>query len=76
MVGGTRQRTWIKSRTLTHASYGKTVRPPASLLTSLEPQFYHLKKWEGQETYRSVGMLKLNNFDTAIHSSWYRVSSQ
>lgn len=73
---GTRQRTQIKSRALTHASYGKTVRPQASLLTSLEPRFFHPKKWEGHETYRSVGVLKLNNSDTASHGSWYRVSSQ
>lgn len=32
-----------QSRALTHTSYGKTVRPQASLLTSLEPQFFHLK---------------------------------
>lgn len=65
-----------QSRALTHTSYGKTVRPQASLLTSLEPQFFHLKKWENQETYGSVGMLKLNNSDTASHGSWYRVSSR
>lgn len=59
--GGTCQRTRIKSRALTHSSYGKTVRPQASLLTSLEPWFFHPKKWEGHETYRSVGLLKLNN---------------
>lgn len=41
---GTRQRTRIKSRALTHSSYGKTVRPQASLLTSLEPWFFHPKK--------------------------------
>lgn len=41
------EETRIKSRALTHSSYGKTVRPQASLLTSLEPWFFHPKKWEG-----------------------------
>lgn len=39
---------WPSSRTNT--SCGKSARPPASLSTSLEPQFFSSKKWEGQET--------------------------
>lgn len=34
------------------------------------------EKWEGQETNKIAGMLKLNHSDTAVHGSWCRVSSQ